>query len=124
MTAFRLAEPAEFGPTKRYRSRVTTLPSSGAESGTGWAGPAELNFLLQEVRTARANIEALRAQTRSLAANPEQRRLLESLENYVAALQARHLPVPPAIRDELALQRCLVPGQPIGRGAGRRAGRR
>jgi hypothetical protein len=103
---------------------VTTLPS-GAESPTGWAGPAELNFLLQEVRTARANIEALRAQTRSLAANPEQRRLLESLENYVAALQARHLPVPPAIRDELALQRCLVPGQPIGRGAGRRqAGRR
>lgn len=98
---------------------MTTLPS-GAESPTGWAGPAELNFLLQEVRTARANIEALRAQTRSLAANPEQRRLLESLENYVAALQARHLPVPPAIRDELALQRCLVPGQPIGRGAGRR----
>ena len=77
---------------------MTTLPS-GAESPTGWAGPAELNFLLQEVRTARANIEALRAQTRSLAANPEQRRLLESLENYVAALQARHLPVPPAIRD-------------------------
>lgn len=104
--------------------RVTTLPS-GAESRTGWGGPAELNLLLQEVRTARANIEALRAQTRSLAANPEQRRLLESLENYVAALQARHLPVPPAIRDELALQRCLVPGQPIGRGAARRqAGRR
>jgi hypothetical protein len=103
---------------------VTTLPS-GAESGTGWTGPAELNFLLQEVRTARANIEALRAQTRSLAANPEQRRLLESLENYVAALQARHLPVPPAIRDELALQRCLVPVQPISRTSTRRqAGRK
>jgi len=103
---------------------VTTLPS-GAESRTGWTGPAELNFLLQEVRTARANIEALRAQTRSLAANPEQRRLLESLENYVAALKARHLPVPPAIRDELALQRCLVPVQPISRTATRRqAGRK
>ena len=103
---------------------MTTLPS-GAESHTGWTGPAELNFLLQEVRTARANIEALRAQTRSLAANPEQRRLLESLENYVAALKARHLPVPPAIRDELALQRCLVPVQPISRTATRRqAGRK
>lgn len=97
---------------------MTTLPS-GAES-TGWTGPAELNYLLQEVRLARANIEALRSQTRSLAANPEQRRLLESLENYVAALQARHLPVPPAIRDELALQRCLVPKQTVGRGNSRR----
>ena len=102
---------------------MTTLPS-GAESQTGWAGPAELNFLLQEVRTARANIEALRAQTRSLAANPEQRRLLESLENYVAALKARHLPVPPAIRDELALQRCLVPGQPVRGSTRRQAGRK
>lgn len=102
----------------RYRLPVTTLPS-GAESA-GWTGPAELNYLLQEVRIARANIEALRSQTRSLTANPEQRRLLESLENYVAALQARHLPVPPAIRDELALQRCLVPKQSAGRGSGRR----
>jgi hypothetical protein len=103
---------------------VTTLPS-GAESHTGWTGPAELNYLLQEVRSARANIEALRAQTRSLAANPEQRRLLESLENYVAALKARHLPVPPSIRDELALQRCLVPVQPVSRAATRRqAGRK
>ena len=103
---------------------MTTLPS-GAESRTGWTGPAELNYLLQEVRSARANIEALRAQTRSLAANPEQRRLLESLENYVAALKARHLPVPPSIRDELALQRCLVPVQQVSRAATRRqAGRK
>ena len=86
------------------------------------SGPTgqELNFLLRQVQNARASIEALRANTRRLASNPEQVRLLESLENYVAALNARHLPVPPAIRDELALQRCLVSRRTIARDASRR----
>jgi plasmid stabilization system protein ParE len=92
----------------------------GAESRTGWAGPAELSYLLHRVQAARAEIEALRSQARSLASNPEQLRLLDSLENYVAALQSRHLPVPPAIRDELQLQRCLVSRKTANRPASRR----
>src|SRR4051794_344369 len=36
------------------------------------------------------------------------RRLLGALEGYTAALSARGLPVPPALRDELALQRNLA----------------
>lgn len=104
---------------KRNLGKVTTLPR-GAESRTGWAGPAELNYLLQRVQSARADIEVLRSQARSLASNPEQLRLLESLECYVAALQARHLPVPPAIRDELQLQRCLVSRKTVSRPTSRR----
>ncbi|MDQ2839308.1 MAG: hypothetical protein M3Y42_19065 [Actinomycetota bacterium] len=98
---------------------MTTLPL-GAESQTGWTGPAELSYLLHRVQTARSDIEALRSQARSLASNPEQVRLLESLENYVAALQTRHLPVPPAIRDELQLQRCLVSRKTVNRSSSRR----
>lgn len=97
----------------------------GSESSGRRSGPAghELNYLLERVREARASIEALRASARRLAAHPEQARLLEALENYVAALRARHLPVPPSIRDELALQRCLVPDQ-AGHAATRRPGDR
>ena len=98
---------------------VTALPL-GAESRTAWTGPVELSYLLQRVQSARADIEALRAHARSLSSNPEQLRLLESLESYVAALQARHLPVPPAIRDELQLQRCLVSRRTVSRSATRR----
>jgi hypothetical protein len=36
------------------------------------------------------------------------RRLLESLEAYTAAIVRRGLPAPPALRDELALQRNLA----------------
>ncbi len=100
-------------------SRVTTLPS-GAESPIRWAGPAELSYLLHRVQAARAEIEALRNQARSLSSNPEQLRLLDSLEDYVAALQSRHLPVPPAIRDELQLQRCLVSRKTASRQSARR----
>jgi plasmid stabilization system protein ParE len=96
----------------------------GAESRTGWSGPAELSYLLHRVQAARAEIEALRSQARSLASNPEQLRLLDSLEDYVAALQSRHLPVPPTIRDELTLQRCLVSRKTVGRSARRRSDRR
>jgi hypothetical protein len=92
------------------------MGDQAARSRATWAG-SELQYLLHQVRTARANIEALRSRTRSLAASPEQRRLLESLEEYVAALEVRHLPVPPVIRDELSLQRCLVPNPPATRAA-------
>lgn len=84
----------------------------------------ELNYLLQQVQIARANIEVLRCNTRRLASNPEQLRLLESLESYVAALHAHNLPVPPTIRDELALQRCLVPRRTTAGDATRRRGAR
>jgi hypothetical protein len=103
--------------------QVTTLPF-GAESRTGWSGPAELSYLLHRVQVARAEIEALRTQARSLASNPEQLRLLDSLEDYVAALQSRHLPVPPAIRDELQLQRCLVSRKTANRSSARRRSNR
>lgn len=108
---------------KRNLWRVTTMPF-GAESRTGWSGPAELSYLLHRVQVARAEIEALRSQARSLASNPEQLRLLDSLEDYVAALQTRHLPVPPTIRDELTLQRCLVSRKTAGRSSRRRSDRR
>ena len=93
---------------------------TGSLGGVSGSVDSELNYLLRQVQSARASIEALRAHTRSLASNPEQVRLLQSLEQYVAALNAHHLPVPPAIRDELALQRCLVPTRAIARAANRR----
>lgn len=100
-------------------------PHSADDRVLAQGGPAELTALLRQLQAARATVETLRSHTRSLASNPAQVRLLESLERYVAALQARHLPVPPAIRDELNLQRCLVPRPAIVRAATRRrAGRR
>jgi hypothetical protein len=100
--------------------RVTTY-GTGAESRTNeWTGQAELGYLLQRVQSARAAIEAQRAHARSTAASPEQVGLLDSLESYVAALQARHLPIPPSIRDELNLQRCLVSRRTVTRPATRR----
>jgi hypothetical protein len=89
-------------------------------------GPAELAHLLRQLQDARATVAALRSQARGLAANPEQSLLLDALRGYVSALEARNLPVPPAIRDELALQRCLVsaPGSVRVAASRRRAVRR
>jgi hypothetical protein len=49
------------------------------------------------------------------------RELLHSLEAYVAALTSRHLPVPPRLRDELSLQRALVPRARLIRRGSRKA---
>ncbi|MDQ1706091.1 MAG: hypothetical protein QOF18_2457 [Frankiaceae bacterium] len=69
------------------------------------------------------------AMTRELRLIPPQarrqmfvrRELLHSLEAYVAALTSRHLPVPPRLRDELSLQRALVPRARLIRRGSRKA---
>jgi len=72
----------------------------------------ELDALLAELDRARAAMtQALR--TRPSDAKDQilaRRGLLESLEAYASALGRRNLPVPPRLRDELSLQRGLVPG--------------
>jgi hypothetical protein len=70
-----------------------------------------LDSLLTVLDCARAGME------QALGAHPAdakhvmqvRRGLLESLEAYAAALGKRNLPVPPRLRDELSLQRELVP---------------
>jgi hypothetical protein len=79
---------------------MTTLSDPGRRPA-----PAHLGLLLQEVFSARAFLAA--ARTRG---NPEVTRrarslLCEALKAYTEALNARALPVPYAVRDELWLLR-------------------
>jgi hypothetical protein len=72
-----------------------------------------LDRLLAILLTARSE---MRAELRSRPPDTKRQvgargRLLESLEAYTAALAVRGLPPPPALRDELALQRNLAVGQ-------------
>ena len=69
-----------------------------------------LSILMQEVISARAAMAVARRAPLG-ALNPVdliRTRLLHALEAYTAALNARHLPVPHAIRDELRIQRLTL----------------
>ena len=71
---------------------------------------AGLDRLLAVVLTARSN---MRDELSGRPSDPRRQaiareRLLEALEAYTSGLTARGLSAPPALRDELALQRNLV----------------
>lgn len=67
-----------------------------------------LVLLMGELQRARTAWAAERCEARhggSPLETPARTRLLAALEAYVAALESRHLPVPPTIRDELRIRR-------------------
>lgn len=67
-----------------------------------------LAMLMGELQKARAAWAAERGEARhggSPTESPARVRLLAALEAYAAALDSRHLPLPPSIRDELRLRR-------------------
>ncbi len=72
------------------------------------AGDRSLTVLADRLRRARQEVKELRA-----AAGPGQPliaahlSLLTAMETYTAELVARHLPIPPRLRDELRLQRSI-----------------
>jgi hypothetical protein len=67
-----------------------------------------LELLALQVREARRHVaEQRRLPANTAAVNEARRRLLDDLQRFVAALEARNLPVPPALRDELALHQRL-----------------
>jgi hypothetical protein len=67
-----------------------------------------LDLLALQVREARRRVaEQRRLPANTAAVNEARRRLLDDLQRFVAALEARNLPVPPALRDELALHQRL-----------------
>jgi hypothetical protein len=72
-----------------------------------------LSALIQEVISARAAMTAARRAPLGASNMVEvtRTRLLLALEAYTAELDARHLPVPYAIRDDLRIQR-LTLGKP------------
>jgi hypothetical protein len=72
-----------------------------------------LSALIQEVISARAAMTAARRAPLGASNIVEvtRTRLLLALEAYTAELDARHLPVPYAIRDDLRIQR-LTLGKP------------
>jgi len=69
---------------------------------------AQLDVLAVRLRDARdAVAEHRHAPVGSEAAVSSRRTMLSALEDYVDALEARNLPVPHALRDELRLHRQL-----------------
>lgn len=67
-----------------------------------------LDLLAHQVREARRRVaEQRRGPANGAAVVEARRRLREDLERFVTALESRNLPVPPALRDELALHQRL-----------------
>jgi len=67
-----------------------------------------LDLLALQVRESRQRVaEQRRGPTNIAAVAQSRRRLRDDLERFVTALEARNLPVPPALRDELALHQRL-----------------
>lgn len=67
-----------------------------------------LDLLALQVRQARQEVaEQRRGPANGAAVIEARRRLREDLERFVTALEARNLPVPPGLRDELALHQRL-----------------
>lgn len=67
-----------------------------------------LDLLALQVREARRRVaEHRRGPANGTAVVEARRRLRDDLERFVGALEARNLPVPPGLRDELALHQRL-----------------
>ena len=88
-------------------------PSSAANP---FFGSDPLLVLCQEVISARAAMVVARRAPLGTASLVEgtRIRLLRALEAYAAGLEARHLPVPYGIRDDLRIQRRTL-GKPLER---------
>jgi hypothetical protein len=70
--------------------------------------PLPLNLLASQLREARVAVaEHRHGPVGSEAAVGSRRRMLQALEDYIGALEARRLPVPYALRDELRLHQQL-----------------
>jgi len=90
------------------RNRVKTMaPLSQADPGFGFD---HLMTLFQEVLSARAALTVARRAPlgRSRLVDAPRTRLLLALEAYTAELNARNLPVPYGIRDDLRIQRRIL----------------
>jgi hypothetical protein len=72
------------------------------------SAPLPLNLLASQLREAREAVaEHRHGPVGSEAAVGSRRRMLQALEDYIGALEARRLPVPYALRDELRLHQQL-----------------
>ena len=96
------------GRSATDRDRADIMPpSNGAHPASGLD---PLTALIQEVISARAAMTAARRVPlgSSNVVKQTRTRLLDALEAYTAELDARHLPVPYAIRDDLRIQRLAL----------------
>lgn len=67
-----------------------------------------LDLLAMQVRESRRRVaEQRRGPVNSAAVAESRRQLLDDLQRFVDALEARNLPVPPGLRDELVLHQRL-----------------
>lgn len=67
-----------------------------------------LDLLAMQVREARRRVaEQRRGPANGVAVTEARRQLRDDLERFVGALEARNLPVPPGLRDELVLHQRL-----------------
>jgi hypothetical protein len=79
------------------------------------SSPALLAVLLREVKSARASLRAARAVGGGAPVRERQEQLVAALRLYVDALDARRLPVPYLLRDELRLYRGTTVAYNVGR---------
>jgi len=93
--------PHELDPTTASEPASASEPSIGHD---------HLLSLFQEVTNARAAMTVARRAPlgRSRLVDAPRARLLLALEAYTAELNARHLPVPYGIRDDLRIQRRIL----------------
>ena len=87
-----------------------TTESEVAAPSDHSVGFDHLMALFQEVTSARAAMTVARRAPlgRSRLVDAPRARLLMALEAYTAELNARHLPVPYGIRDDLRIQRRIL----------------
>jgi hypothetical protein len=90
-------------------SEPATTPDSAGSADTTY-GFDHLMGLFQEVISARAAMTVARRAPlgRSRLVDAPRARLLMALEAYTAELNARNLPVPYGIRDDLRIQRRIL----------------
>jgi hypothetical protein len=93
----------------RRDSDPATAPNPGISLDPG-VGFDHLMALFQEVTSARAAMTIARRAPlgRSRLIDAPRARLLLALETYTAELNARNLPVPYGIRDDLRIQRRIL----------------
>ena len=96
-----MVPPHESDPTTDAELAAPSDPSVGFD---------HLMALFQEVTSARAAMTVARRAPlgRSRLVDAPRARLLMALEAYTAELNARHLPVPYGIRDDLRIQRRIL----------------
>lgn len=94
-------------PHREANPDIESEPSTDSDSALGFD---HLMGLFQEVTSARAAMTIARRAPlgRSRLVDAPRTRLLLALEAYTAELNARNLPVPYGIRDDLRIQRRIL----------------